>query len=64
MLLRVLDENKITRTQFDEAANAPMTRRMVPNCRECSLPGEMVRQEMVTVLVKEVILAVTTFTQR
>jgi penicillin-binding protein 1A len=49
VLLRMLDENKITRTQFDEAANAPVTARRHGAEVTVSAPylAEMVRQEMV-----------------
>ena len=49
VLLRMLDENKITRAQFDEAANAPVTARRHGAEVTVSAPylAEMVRQEMV-----------------
>ncbi len=49
VLLRMLDENKITREQFNEAANAPVTARRHGAEVTVSAPylAEMVRQEMV-----------------
>ncbi|MFD2631390.1 penicillin-binding protein 1A [Idiomarina piscisalsi] len=49
VLLRMLDENKITRQQFEEAASAPVTARRHGAEVTVSAPylAEMVRQEMV-----------------